>query len=114
MTRQQFNRAFKLSRAWCAVWILCLAALLVYLSLRVGAKFEHWFNIHDWAEFSWIGLTLLVFITGALCIARMIYRHYQLACPSCGEWIDCQPRMLKTGKCPRCKSEMFSDGAKLP
>ena len=109
VTKQEFSRAYRVSRRWMTVATLGLTALWFYVFLTVGLKFKAWFDAHDVANLLWIAIALVLFATGVLCMAKIIYKHYGLVCPSCGDWIASQDRMLSTGKCPRCKTEMFCD-----
>jgi len=109
MTRQQFTRAYQVSRRWVTVGVLALTILWFCLFLAVGSKVKTWFSASDAAELSWIAIALGLFVTGVFCIAKFVYRRHGLVCPSCGNWIASQSMMLKTGRCPKCKEEVFHD-----
>ncbi len=109
MTRHQFSRAYQVSRRWLTVGVLVLTVLWFWFFLAVGSKVKTWFSGSDAAELSWIGIALVLFVTGVICIAKFVYKRHGLVCPSCGDWIASQPMMLKTGRCPKCKTEMFHD-----
>ena len=109
VTKQEFSRAYRVSRRWITVGALGLTALWFYVFLTIGMKFKAWFDAHDVAALLWIVITLVLFVTGVGCVAKMIYKRHGLVCPSCGDWIGSQPMMLKTGRCPKCQKEMFHD-----
>lgn len=110
VTRQEYARAYQVSRRWVTAGVLLLTILWFCVFLSAGSKVKTWFRGSDAAELSWIALSLALFVAGVFCIARIVYKRHGLVCPSCGDWIASQPMILKTGRCPRCKKEMFHDG----
>jgi hypothetical protein len=109
MTKQEFSRAYRVSRRWVSVGALGLLALWLWVFLAVSLKFKRWFDAHDTVALLWAGFTLVLFVAGVAGIAKFVYKKYGLTCPSCGGWIASQTMMLKTGRCPKCKREMFHD-----
>lgn len=77
--------------------------------LAVGSKVRAWFGASDAAAVIWIAIALTLFVTGVFCIARLVYKRHGMVCPSCGDWIASQPMMMKTGRCPKCQTEVFHD-----
>jgi hypothetical protein len=109
ITKAEFSRAYRISRRWITASCFGLTALWAFVFLSIGIRFEAWFDTHIYGAALWVIFTLALYVTGILVVARLFYKRHGMICPSCGDWIGSQVLMLKTGRCPRCRSEMFHD-----
>ena len=86
MTKQEFIEAYRVSRRWITVASFGVLAVWFCIFLSVGMTFRAWFDVHHVVAFLWIVVTLILFVTGVACVAKMVYKRlHGLVYPSCGD-----------------------------
>ena len=106
-TRQQFGSELRACR-WQLSFALIGATILWMLAFPVICDL-HWFHSHTTLQGVFVVLSLVLLAISYALIAKLLYNRHGLVCPSCREWMGSQSRMLSTGKCPRCKAEVFHE-----
>jgi len=118
MTRKEFtekSEALKRIGAWCVVGlIISVLGLLVgesYLSSYIQQRYhtDRWNTSAGILELVWMFAGLI----GLSYLEWHLAKQWGLACPACGKrFIDKMRRLvLLTGKCPKCKTDVFEDKA---
>jgi hypothetical protein len=106
-TKQQFGDELRVCR-WQLSFALVGVTVLWMLVLPVICDLP-WFHSHTALQGAFIVLALVLLAVSYAVVAKILYSRRGLVCPSCGDWMGSQSRMLSTGRCPRCKAEVFHE-----
>ena len=107
LTKQQFGDELRTCRRR-------LSFAFVGMTVLWGLVFPvvcdlHWFHSHTALQGLFVVFVLVLLAVSYAVVARVLYARHRLVCPSCGEWMGSQSRMLSTGRCPRCEAEVFHE-----
>jgi len=110
MTRAQFataQRAAPRTAVPIALgWLFC--SFLAFIA--VSSRFVNWDDKSDENLLPMLasGVLLVIFcILPFWFIMKVIYRMHGLVCPACGNILNRDPSILRTGKCNKCQSEVL-------
>ena len=110
MNSEEFRAASRLAKKE-ASWVT-IAIFIVWLAFFIGILLPRC----EPAPPFLLGLMAMTVAANLLFVPiwfvlRTVARRHDLACPNCGQWFTGMYAndVLKTGRCPKCKSEIFSD-----
>jgi hypothetical protein len=110
MRKAQFANAVKACER--QTTIAGLGAVIVWGAIVFVGINQYGERLRSCSEFVFGGLlaiSLVALMTVVIFAARIIHKRNGVICSSCGNWIGDQKRMLATGKCPRCKTEVYTE-----
>jgi protein-S-isoprenylcysteine O-methyltransferase Ste14 len=106
-TKEQFAREQRVCRVQMSVAAVGITVIWAVVLTGASAPLGSWFRLHPIAEAGGVVVALVLLALCYALAAKVLHRHHGLVCPSCGDWMGAQHVMLKTGRCPRCETEMF-------
>lgn len=107
LTKEQFGDELRVCRRHLVVALVAVTGLwMLIIPLVCDLR---WFHSHAALQGALVVLALVLWALSYAVLAKVLYTRRRLVCPSCGDWMGSQSRMLSTGKCPRCKAEVFHE-----
>jgi len=117
MTRKEFSaksEALRRIGAWCIAGLIISIFGLLAGEWTLSSYIREHYHAKGWDTS--VGIMELIWMFG--CLIGLSFLEWRLAgkwglaCPKCGKrFIDkMRRRVLLTGKCPKCKAEVFEDG----
>ena len=107
LTKEQFATEYRACQREATLAVVGVSVLWGFAFVVVSIRLKPWFQSHSIAEGSFLVLALVLLAICYGVVAKVLHRRHGLICPLCGDWIGSQRRMLSTGRCPRCDTEMF-------
>ena len=87
--------------AWLALWMGAF--------LGVAGVFSDWLHKHNVVFFLFIVIALFGFVVPMVLLCKFLHRKHKLVCPACNCWLINARSVVNTGRCPKCRSEVFYD-----